>query len=243
MISVCMASYNGEAYVGEQLKSILAQLGEEDEVIVSDDGSTDNTLGVIQAIGDRRVKVIGNETGRHGVNANFENALRHASGDIIFLTDQDDVWLPGKVEACLEGLKENDLVVHDAIITDGSLRPTGKSFFETVNASRGALHNWIHNGYLGCAMAFRRKVLATVLPFPEKMPFYHDIWIGTIAGLRYRVAFLDFKGMMFRRHGHTTSITFHRRGSWRQIISNRLAIVRLAAGRLLAPGHPGAPMN
>ena len=90
MISVCMATYNGEKFVCQQLRSITAQLGTADEVIVSDDGSTDSTLAVIESMGDSRIKTIEGPRRRSPV-WNFENALRHAKGDYIFLADQDDV--------------------------------------------------------------------------------------------------------------------------------------------------------
>ena len=90
MISVCMATYNGEKYIEEQLKSILSQLGENDEVIVSDDSSTDNTLAIVESFNDVRIKIFPNNK-FHSPIFNFENALKQATGDYIFLSDQDDV--------------------------------------------------------------------------------------------------------------------------------------------------------
>ena len=116
MISVCMATYNGEKYIREQIDSILAQLGDKDELIVSDDGSADATLSIVRSFSDPRIKIISN-TGKHGTNGNFENALKHAQGDYIFLSDQDDVWLPGKVNICLQALQTAHLVVHDCYVT------------------------------------------------------------------------------------------------------------------------------
>lgn len=224
MISVCMATYNGEKYLREQVDSILLQLGKEDELVVSDDGSKDSTISILQSYNDPRIKIFYNE-GNHGVNGNFENTLRNASGDYIFLSDQDDVWLSGKVEKCMDALSDCDCVIHDAIITDGNLNPTSKTIFQMVNARKGVLHNWIHNGYLGCAMAFRREILKSVLPIPNNMPMFHDIWIGTLAGLKYRVRFIDFKGIKFRRHDLTTSVTVHHKSPLFRIIKNRFGII------------------
>ena len=89
-IAVCMASYNGEKYIKEQLESILPQLGEDDDLIISDDGSKDNTYEIIRQFGDKRIKYIMN-TGKHGSTYNFQNALKNADADIYFLADQDDV--------------------------------------------------------------------------------------------------------------------------------------------------------
>lgn len=96
-MSVCMATFDGEAWVGEQLRSILEQLGPEDEVGVIDDASADATLAAGQGFGDPRVRVIRNPVNR-GLVSTFERALENAQGDIGFLSDQDDVWAPGRVD-------------------------------------------------------------------------------------------------------------------------------------------------
>ena len=95
-ISVCIATYNGEKYITDQLKSILSQLGGQDEIIISDNLSTDNTLNMIRLLNDDRIKVYHNDA--RNVIRNFENAIIHATGGIIFLSDQDDLWKPGKVK-------------------------------------------------------------------------------------------------------------------------------------------------
>ena len=103
MISVCMATYNGEKYIRQQICSIISQIGEGDEVIISDDGSTDSTLDTIRSMADSRIRIVKGPC-RRSPTLNFENALSHAQGDYIFLADQDDVWLPGKVSACVQWL-------------------------------------------------------------------------------------------------------------------------------------------
>lgn len=207
MISVCLASYNGERYIGEQISSILQQLSQTDELVISDDGSTDATVDIVNSFKDPRIRLIRN-INRHGVNGNFENALKHSRGEIIFLSDQDDVWLIGKVEACLESLKTNYCVVHDAIITDGELNTMHDSFFDSSHCRTGFVHNWIKNGYLGCAMAFHRGILDIALPIPDNLPVWQDIWIGSLCQLKHNVAFIPYKGIKFRRHSSNTSITF-----------------------------------
>lgn len=205
-VSACMACYNGEKYIREQILSVLSELGVNDELVISDDHSTDSTLSIITAIDDSRIHLVENRL-RKGVNGNFENAMIYARGQYIFLVDQDDIWLEGKLEACLEGLKESVCVVHDAYITDGFLEIKSESFFKDFNCRRGFMHNWLRNGYLGCAMAFRKEILEYVLPIPEKLSVWHDIWIGSIAELKGGVSFITFKGIKFRRHNFTTSIT------------------------------------
>ena len=206
MISVCMATYNGEKYIREQVDSILAQLGSDDELIVSDDGSSDATLSILRSYGDPRIKLSHN-TLRHGVNGNFENALRQAQGDYIFLADQDDVWLPGKVRTCVEALRTTDLVVHDCIVTDSRLKTVHESFFALRGSRSGFWRNWVRNSYVGCCMAFRREILDRVLPIPTRMGALHDCWIGLLAEAAGRTEFLPFAGIRFRRHEQNTSPT------------------------------------
>ena len=129
-ISVCIAAYNGGRFIREQVMSILPQLGEDDEIIVSDDGSIDDTINILNSFHDKRIKIFINE-GRHGVVPNFENALKHSSGDYIFFSDQDDTWNDNKVKKCVEALNDADLVVHNSrVVSDGGSIPD-YDFFQT----------------------------------------------------------------------------------------------------------------
>ena len=202
MISVCMATYNGEKYIKEQLSSILSQLSEKDEIIVSDDSSTDKTVEIIESFQDKRIKILKKNKFRQP-NLNFENALKYSKGDIIFLSDQDDVWIENKVEIILNQLKKYDLIVSDAFITDEKLNITNESLFSEVNSNRGILKNIIKNTYYGCCMAFKRKVLKKALPFPKTREIGHDLWLGIIADRYFKVKFLKEKLIYFRRHENT----------------------------------------
>ena len=116
MISVCIATHNGAHYIKEQIESILCQLGSTDEIIISDDGSTDKTIDILLAFKDKRIKIhhfkqlVKSKHSHTYVCKNFENALKYAKGEYIFLADQDDWWMPDKVEKCLLALKNNILV-------------------------------------------------------------------------------------------------------------------------------------
>ncbi len=204
MITVCIATYNGERYIREQMESILPQLKTGDEVIVSDDGSTDDTLHIIRSMSDRRIRIIDGPR-RHSPTLNFENALRHAKGDIIFLADQDDVWQRDKVDVCMRALSDCHCVVSDAIVTDQRLNVINSSMYTMMNVRTGRLYNLLwRNGYTGCCMAFRRDVLRYALPFPDSVPM-HDIWIGNVSAFCLSVKFISDKLIMFRRHEHTAS--------------------------------------
>jgi glycosyltransferase involved in cell wall biosynthesis len=197
-VSVCIASYNGSKYIAEQLRSILSQLAHHDEVIISDDSSTDNTLSIIGSFNDERIKVFKDQKFRNPI-FNFENAIKQADGDVIFLSDQDDVWLDGKVTLMLSALQDYDLVVSNALIGDSDLNIVRDSYFEWRDSRRGIFKNFIKNSYLGCCMAFKRKILDTALPFPRKIPM-HDMWLGMVAEIYYKPVFLEEKLLIYRRH-------------------------------------------
>ena len=127
MNSICIATYNGEKYIKEQLTSILSQINIDDEVIISDDGSTDQTTEIIKSLNDSRIKLIKGDF--HNFTFNFENAIKQAKGEYIFLADQDDVWLPNKYHECLHELKKYDLICHNSKITDKNLNIINNSFF------------------------------------------------------------------------------------------------------------------
>lgn len=206
MISVCMATYNGEKYIKEQLDSILIQLKEEDEVIVSDDGSTDSTIDIIKAINDKRIIVVKNHC-KKGVNHNFQNALHNAKGDFIFLADQDDIWFPNKVELCTNELKVYDLVVSNCSVLDNHNEINEDTYFVTANSGKGFFKNFYKSSYLGCCLAFRKTILKEVLPLPDNLLLFHDWWFGFIAELCYKVKFIETPCMYYRRHGETNSNT------------------------------------
>ncbi len=205
-VSVALAAYNGEKYIAEQLSSILSQIGENDEIIVSDDNPSGKTKTAVLSINDSRIKYI--EGKGTGVVDNFETALNACGGDFIYLCDQDDVWLPGKYEKVqLELQKGADLVLHNALITDSELNPTGKSCFEIYNTKTGLFKNLIKNSFVGCCMAFNRCLLEESLPFPGKLPM-HDWWIALVAfKKRKNVSLIDEPLILWRRHSQNVTGT------------------------------------
>jgi glycosyltransferase involved in cell wall biosynthesis len=203
VISVCLATYNGQAFIEAQLLSVLTQLGPDDEVVISDDGSTDETISIIKRLSDSRLRLLSSDC-RLGVVKNFERALYAARGETIFLCDQDDIWLAGKIERCIESLKQCDLVVTDCVVVDGELKQISPSFFGLRHSGAGTLRNLWKNSFLGCCMAMRHSVLKDVLPFPSKVAM-HDWWIGMVIQLTGRVIFLDGPLMLYRRHGGNAS--------------------------------------
>lgn len=202
-ISVCIATYNGEAFIAEQIQSILMQIEAQDEIIVSDDASTDSTVSIINSIADKRIKVLTDKKFSNPI-FNFEHAVKNASKDIIFLSDQDDVWLPSKVSKCLSLLEQYEIVVSDAIIVDEKQNVIHESYFKVNKSASGFTNNLWSNSYLGCCIAFRKDFLPLILPFPSKIPM-HDIWIGFVAEIAAKRKFEETPLVLYRRHGGNTS--------------------------------------
>ena len=225
-LSVAMATYNGERYLATQLHSILSQLGADDEIIVVDDASTDRTLDAIASIGDGRVRVLRNER-NVGVFATFERALGATRGDLIFLSDQDDVWLPGKVRDVVDRFERDPavlLVLSDAEVIDEQGRVTQPSFMALRGGFRpGFAATLVRNRYLGCTMALRRALLDSVLPIPRDVPM-HDMWFGSLAVLQGRVDYIDRPLVQYRRHGGNVSPS--RRQSVGQMLRWRWNLLR-----------------
>ncbi|WP_374759910.1 glycosyltransferase family 2 protein [Fibrella rubiginis] len=207
-----MATYNGAMYVKEQIDSILSQLAVDDELLISDDASTDDTVQIIADIQDSRIRFLGSQHFGSPV-LNFERVLREARGQYIFLADQDDVWAPNKVVRMLEELQSADLVVSDCTFIDGAGKVIGESYFKAYKSGEGVLKNFVKNTYLGNCIAFRQSVLFKSLPFPpslykaSKFALYHDVWIGMVANIWFRVRFIPDKLSAYRRHSANASPT------------------------------------
>lgn len=200
-ISVAMATYNGKKYVGDQLDSILKQLNPDDEIIISDDNSNDGTLELLKSYQqkDKRISIYCNKT--KGIISNFENAISNCNNEIIFLSDQDDIWLDNKVEVikkCFLDKKVN-LVLSDCYVTDDKLNIISDSFFRIRKTRKGIIRNVLKNSYVGCAMAFRKELKSVILPMPKELPM-HDMWIGILAEMYGKVLIIPDKLFYYRRH-------------------------------------------
>ena len=225
-VSAVLTSYNGASYIEEQIRSILANLSLEDELIISDDGSTDGTELILASFSsDPRVRIF-RGPGK-GVKQNVSFALTKSSGDYIFLSDQDDIWSEHKVRSVLDAFEKTHaaLIVHDAQVVgaDGStvLLP---SYFQHRGCGTGFIKNAVRNTYIGCCMAFKRVLLPYVLPIPDSVEM-HDQWIGLMAEKhRFRVFFLNEKLLRYRRHGENASSMTHY--PLPRMVRNRINLVR-----------------
>lgn len=220
-----MATYQGIQYLPQQLESILSQMKDEDEIIISDNGSTDGTFEYLQgkAAEDPRIRLLIN-VDRVGVQANFQHALQHCSGEIIFLADQDDVWLPERMQKICALFQCNPdfvAVQTDAAVIDENAVIREESFFKYRACGAGICKNIWKNTWQGCSMAFRIEILSAALPFPAAIPM-HDMWIGLLSEMAGEVIFYPDVLLLYRRHeSNASALTpahFSRRLAWRLTI-------------------------
>lgn len=229
MISVCMATYNGASFIEEQLYSILRNLSANDEVIISDDGSSDETRTLIEHImeKDSRIRLLNGP--KKGIIANFENAIVQAKGEIIFLSDQDDVWCDNKVSKVLDCFADErtKVVVHDAYVVNEYMEVLLPSYFGFRKSGSGFIKNIIRNSFVGCCMAFRKDLFSVVIPIPKNIEM-HDQWIGICGEMNGQVVFLKDRLLYYRRHGDNSSELNQHHSLFRMIRNRMLLCINLA---------------
>jgi len=217
LISVAMCTYNGAKFVTKQLESIQNQTLLPDELVVCDDGSTDNTLLLIQQFAQQApfpVRIFKNEQ-QLGVTKNFEKALTTCQGDLLFLADQDDCWLPEKVAHLSQVLRDNpttNVVFSDAVLVDEYSQPLPQRFWEVVRFGPTQQRQWaqgksievllVGNRVAGCTMAVRRSFVEAILPFPTDIPeFLHDTWMAFVSSVVNQIRFVPKTLIQYRQHG------------------------------------------
>lgn len=227
-----MATYNGAKYVVASINSILCQCDESAELIVVDDGSKDGTRDLLQRMDDPRLRVVFNETNL-GVICNFNKALSLASGDIVFLSDQDDLWIPSRIEAMLATFElDADVccVRHGVIFMDADGRELD---LPSEFPRRTFFSNWARNSFRGCTMAIDRRLLSLALPLPPQIPM-HDHWIGLCSYLVGKEVYLPTPLLYYRRHESNVSRTMSHL-DW-PMIASRWHLLRQLVQRALTRG-------
>ncbi len=200
--SVCLAAYRGAPYIEEQISSILEQLAPSDELVVVDDASPDGTADLVAAIDDPRIVLVRNAVNR-GYVRTFERALQAARGQCLFLADQDDVWLEGRLEAMLAGLAQR-AVVSTSVSVLGDVSPRPRFLLRACDSDRhvanviGILVGY--RPYTGCAMALRRDILRSVLPIPRFVYESHDLWLALVANTHRQNLHLEAPSVARRLH-------------------------------------------
>ncbi|GEB94956.1 glycosyltransferase [Microbacterium lacticum] len=234
-VSVCMATYNGASFVSAQIESILAQLVDDDELVIVDDASTDDTVAVVESIGDPRIRII-RQNVNQGYVRTFERALREATGDVLLLSDQDDLWLPGRRDLLAQAALSRGVAASNLVLlgSDHALRSplTGRPWLLKAADSRRRWRNELlilagDIPYFGCAMAMSRDAVSRVLPFPPYLSESHDLWIATVANRHGLMTHVD--AATLRRRVHAGNASTPRPRSLRHVLAARWMLVRAFA--------------
>lgn len=213
-ISIALAVFNGANHLDEQLESYLTQTRQPDELVAVDDGSSDDTLQILRTFGSRcsfPVHVVSNSQ-NIGVRRSFDRAISECTGDIIFLSDHDDFWLPQKIETLGDLLENSDsagLVFSDARMVDHELRDMGSTLFDRIfseplrskfQAGRFMEVLLSRNVAGGATTAFRSKYVPIISPIPTNCSFLHDGWIATVIAMVSNIAYVDECLIKYRQH-------------------------------------------
>jgi glycosyltransferase involved in cell wall biosynthesis len=212
-LSVAICTYNGAKYLKDQLVSLEQQSRRPDEVIVSDDCSTDSTVDIVTAFASRaafQVHLYVN-TRNLGTTKNFEGAIRRCTGDIVALSDQDDFWLPHKLHRLeREFLARPDIgcVFSDAELTDQHLQSLGHNLWTVIRLGRSEFASFQQGNGLavllrrnvatGATMAFRANLREVLLPIPSG--WIHDEWIATVTASVSKITAIDERLIKYRQH-------------------------------------------
>ncbi len=211
--SVALCTYNGSRYLRSQLDSIASQSRLPDELVICDDASTDNTVEIITEFAQKvtfPVRLQANPNNL-GSTANFEQAIRMCDGDVIVLSDQDDIWLPSKLsmlERSFEVSLSVGAVFSDAKLVDEDLKPWGYTMWEHVGFSRRSQEKMMHGEELnvllkhvvvtGATLAFRSSFRDLLLPIPSN--WIHDAWIALLISGCARLGVLEEPQILYRQH-------------------------------------------
>lgn len=229
-----MATYNGAKYLSEQLDSILVQTIPVDEIIIVDDCSTDHTWAILSNYVARyaKIKIYRNELNM-GVVKTFESALTLCSGEFIALSDQDDVWLPDKLEILLQNLKEeNDLVHSDAYLCDEGLNVYALySDTKGLHLNPNRFIDYLNiNDVSGCTALFTKALLDKILPIPNGF-WMHDHYIAIMARYYGNIIYVDKPLIKYRQHssnslGSKANLSYKKRKAWELNLADSLNLLK-----------------
>ena len=232
-LSIALGTYNGAVYLKEQLDSFTAQTRTPDELVISDDQSTDDTLRLIEefaATAGFPVRLSVNEANL-GTAKNFEKAISLCRGDVILLSDQDDVWHRDKldsVERIFEAEPQLSLVFSNAELVDETLKPFADTLFDRlgfngqkqrlVKGGRALEVQLRENLVCGCTMAFRANLKELVLPISSDGPLVHDGWIVLLIAAVGEIDFINRPLQKYRQHSAQQS-RMSETGTWQEIMT------------------------
>lgn len=206
-IAVCLASYNGATFIRAQLESILSELGSDDVVFISDDGSTDGTITEIERIGDPRIILFRNPKNL-GYIRNFESAASRINADYIFFSDQDDLWVPGRVTEMITALcREKKNILFGTFDLIGDV-PAPSVVANRIMRADSPLGNLVklflgrpQFPYYGSSMVLTAVAKSYVFPIPVS-GISHDVWAALLGNLKNDVVHLQSVVTLRRLHGN-----------------------------------------
>lgn len=205
-VSIAMATYNGEKFLNDQLKSFLNQTRQPDELVISDDNSSDSTIELLNVFKESspfKVKILTSKE-NVGYTKNFEKALNNVTGDLVFLSDQDDVWFKNKIEKMIQISKENSdifLFVNDTEITKEDLVPTGTTKMNQTKIIGSSINSMV----MGACTLIRLEFMHFCLPFPEGFKG-HDNWLHDCANIFNVKMTIPEVLQFYRIHSFNTSL-------------------------------------
>jgi len=231
LVSIAMCTYNGARYLREQLDSLARQIYPRLEIIVVDDYSTDETMAILEEYSNQLpLKIYRNKTNL-GYIKNFEKAISLCTGSFIAPCDQDDIWLPEKIEKLVNFCQDKLLVYCDAELIDPTGQQLQQKVSDVVNPVRSAepVKLLFNNCTPGHTILFHQQLVKSALPFPDNV--YHDWWLMYTAATLGKVGYLPFTLVQYRQHpANVTNFSHHKKaGKWdsKQVRRNRqLAILK-----------------
>lgn len=215
-VDILLSTHNGEAYLEPLLNSIINQTYHHWRLIIRDDGSQDNTREILRAFKEKypdKIILIVEEIRNIGVVPSYSMLLDLSTSDYVMLCDQDDVWLPQKIEHSVNAISRVEsekagpvMVFTDLIVADKNLNIISDSFFEyrRLNRNHTELQRLlVQNVVTGCTVIMNRQLAKMVVPIPEEA-IMHDWWIALVASLRNGVYFDCNKNILYRQHAQNT---------------------------------------
>ncbi len=219
-IAILLATYNGEKYLKEQLDSLLNQTYKDFEILIRDDNSKDLTINIIQEyerVYPEKIKLIQDDLGNLGSSKSFMKLLEYSDSEYIMFCDQDDVWLPNKIELSLNKMKELEnthgkdlplLVFTDLHVVDESLKIIENSFWKYQKLIPKTTKDWrmlvSQNVITGCTIMMNQQAKEVSLPFALDM-MIHDQWIAVNVAKYGKIEYIDKQTILYRQHGNNVA--------------------------------------
>jgi glycosyltransferase involved in cell wall biosynthesis len=214
VISICMATYNGEQFLRQQLESIIAQSNQDWQLLVRDDGSDDNTVHIVEDYAARlpgRIRLVADNGGHLGASLNFGKLLEYADTEYIMFSDQDDIWLPNKIELTLNAMKaaeqiypDKPILIHtDLQVMDSELNTIANSMwsYQKLFPEAGDDLNRImaQNVVTGCTVMINKRARAVSIPVPDEAILY-DWWLALNVCRHGKIIYVSIPSVLYRQH-------------------------------------------